>query len=375
MKRKFQPCVVFIMACISVAAADEPVYDPIHALLFPPEVLIQHRKQLGLTDEQMQRIRGRLEELGPKVQEWQSRLNRAVGRLAELLSADTVDEEIALKQLDEVLTREKGLKRMHLRIMIQIRNELKPEQRKIAAMLKRTPQSNEDVEQRLKAKISRIENRVRSLADSGQPPFDAIGLMQKFPELMENGQVNEAEALLDRVLTTLGLERAPGARDRNRPGRTQARIAEKIQRVQHGAQELQRAGKEISEIHELMKQIARLMQQGKVDEAEKLIDRALKLVGQNTERSDEPSKKRPDEQAARRSGSRPTSGPRALTTSARLSHDAIRTVVAALKKDDVAWRKIEWKTCLLDGLNESRKQSKPVMLWIFIDRPVDDERC
>ncbi len=58
-----------------------------------------------------------------------------------------------------------------------------------------------------------------------------------------------------------------------------------------------------------------------------------------------------------------------------LSPEALRTEVAALKKEDVAWRKIAWKTCLLDGLKASREQNKPVMLWIFIDRPIDDERC
>ena len=53
----------------------------------------------------------------------------------------------------------------------------------------------------------------------------------------------------------------------------------------------------------------------------------------------------------------------------------IQKQVEALKKEDVAWRKIEWKTCLLDGLQASREQAKPVVLWVFIDRPIDDERC
>ncbi len=57
------------------------------------------------------------------------------------------------------------------------------------------------------------------------------------------------------------------------------------------------------------------------------------------------------------------------------SLEAVRAEVDALKKEDVAWRKIEWKTCLLDGLKASREQNKPIMLWIFIDRPIDDERC
>ena len=49
--------------------------------------------------------------------------------------------------------------------------------------------------------------------------------------------------------------------------------------------------------------------------------------------------------------------------------------VEALKENDVAWREIQWKKCLLEGLKESSAQHKPVMLWVFIDRPFDDERC
>ena len=49
--------------------------------------------------------------------------------------------------------------------------------------------------------------------------------------------------------------------------------------------------------------------------------------------------------------------------------------VESLYADQVAWRSIPWKTCLLDGIRESRAQHKPIVLWIFIDRPIDDERC
>jgi hypothetical protein len=40
-----------------------------------------------------------------------------------------------------------------------------------------------------------------------------------------------------------------------------------------------------------------------------------------------------------------------------------------------AWREIAWKSCLLEGLKESRAQNKPALLWVFIDRPIDDARC
>ena len=55
--------------------------------------------------------------------------------------------------------------------------------------------------------------------------------------------------------------------------------------------------------------------------------------------------------------------------------ESLKAEVEALKATKVAWREIAWKSCLLEGLKESRAQKKPVLLWIFIDRPADDARC
>jgi hypothetical protein len=54
---------------------------------------------------------------------------------------------------------------------------------------------------------------------------------------------------------------------------------------------------------------------------------------------------------------------------------ALQAEIGALKAVAVAWREIPWKTCLLAGLEESRASGKPVLLWVFIDRPTDDARC
>ncbi len=58
-----------------------------------------------------------------------------------------------------------------------------------------------------------------------------------------------------------------------------------------------------------------------------------------------------------------------------LTPEALQAEIAALRPAKIAWREIAWKTCLLHGLKESRAQGKPVLLWIFIDRPADDARC
>lgn len=57
------------------------------------------------------------------------------------------------------------------------------------------------------------------------------------------------------------------------------------------------------------------------------------------------------------------------------SPEKLLAEVQALKATKVAWREIGWKSCLLEGLKESRARKKPVLLWVFIDRPIDDARC
>lgn len=57
------------------------------------------------------------------------------------------------------------------------------------------------------------------------------------------------------------------------------------------------------------------------------------------------------------------------------SPDALKAEIEALRAPAVAWRGIPWKSCLLEGLKESREKNKPLMLWVFIDRPIDDARC
>jgi hypothetical protein len=58
-----------------------------------------------------------------------------------------------------------------------------------------------------------------------------------------------------------------------------------------------------------------------------------------------------------------------------MTPNALEAEIRALTVDKVAWRDIAWKTCLLDGLRESRTQNKPALLWVFIDLPADDARC
>jgi hypothetical protein len=63
------------------------------------------------------------------------------------------------------------------------------------------------------------------------------------------------------------------------------------------------------------------------------------------------------------------------TKTASITPAALKAEIEALKSSKVAWRALAWKSCLLEGLKESRVKKKPALLWVFIDRPIDDARC
>jgi hypothetical protein len=54
--------------------------------------------------------------------------------------------------------------------------------------------------------------------------------------------------------------------------------------------------------------------------------------------------------------------------------EALRAQIEALREANVAWRKVEWRTCLLGALNESAREKKPVFLWVLGGAPANG-RC
>ena len=46
------------------------------------------------------------------------------------------------------------------------------------------------------------------------------------------------------------------------------------------------------------------------------------------------------------------------------SPEALKAEIEVLKPAQLAWREIQWRTCLLEGLKEAREKKKPILLWV-----------
>jgi Spy/CpxP family protein refolding chaperone len=105
-----------------------PPMDPLGDSMFPPDLIMQHTRDLGLTDEQKSYMRAEIQKTTMRFNELQWQLQDSMEALHATMKANPVNEQLALSQLDKVLDTEREIKRLHFGLAISIKNKLTPEQ-------------------------------------------------------------------------------------------------------------------------------------------------------------------------------------------------------------------------------------------------------
>jgi hypothetical protein len=110
------------------AVVNEAPDDPLARFLFPPELVMQQEFAIGLKPEQRAAITQAIQQFQGSVVELQWQMHEETQRLTELLGKTVVDQAAALAQIDKLLAVERGVKRAHIGLLIQIKNQLTAEQ-------------------------------------------------------------------------------------------------------------------------------------------------------------------------------------------------------------------------------------------------------
>ena len=105
-----------------------PNPDPLAHLMFPPDMIMGHARQLNLTDEQKAFMRSEIQKTTASFQELQWKLQDQMELLHESMKSTSVNEQQALAQLDKVLDIEREIKRLHIGLAVRLKNRLTPEQ-------------------------------------------------------------------------------------------------------------------------------------------------------------------------------------------------------------------------------------------------------
>jgi len=137
--------VIGIILTVALASAQQsphppqprPDHDPLAQFMFPPELVMQHQREIGLTDEQKTYLRGEIQRVTLRFTELQWQLQDAMEGLASVMKESTVNEQQALSQLDKILDTEREIKHLHIGLAIRIKNKLTPEQQSRLQAMKR----------------------------------------------------------------------------------------------------------------------------------------------------------------------------------------------------------------------------------------------
>jgi Spy/CpxP family protein refolding chaperone len=96
--------------------------------MFPPDMILNHARQLNLTEEQKTFMRSEIQKATTSFQDLQWKLQDQVEQLHETMKSTSVNEQQALAQLDKVLDLEREIKRLHIGLAVRLKNRLTPEQ-------------------------------------------------------------------------------------------------------------------------------------------------------------------------------------------------------------------------------------------------------
>jgi Spy/CpxP family protein refolding chaperone len=105
-----------------------PPPDPLGDSIFPPDMIMQHQRELALTDEQKAFMRGEIQRTTTRFNELQWQLQDQMEALHETVKSNSINEQLALTQLDKVLESERDIKRLHMELAIRLKNKLTADQ-------------------------------------------------------------------------------------------------------------------------------------------------------------------------------------------------------------------------------------------------------
>lgn len=102
--------------------------DPFARFFIPPELVMQHQAEIGLTDAQRNTLMTQIQQAQSKFVEVQFKLSAEGQKLVGLLQGATIDESQTLEEIDRILALEREMKRAQIGLLVRIKNALTPAQ-------------------------------------------------------------------------------------------------------------------------------------------------------------------------------------------------------------------------------------------------------
>ena len=128
MKKRILIAIAAACLCLGSALAAQPKADVFKGKLFPPNIILQHQEELGLSKEQFTAIKAAVVEVQANVAEHEWDMREAYVSIMAELDKTPVDEEHVVSLVNSVLLAENEVKKEQMAMLIRLRNLLTADQ-------------------------------------------------------------------------------------------------------------------------------------------------------------------------------------------------------------------------------------------------------
>jgi Spy/CpxP family protein refolding chaperone len=136
---KFSRVLFILLILFAGSWAQKPGEDPIAQALFPPELVMKYHQEINLDEGQSRAIKEAIQKAQTKFLDMQWDMQSEAEKLIRLLRARPVDEQAVLAQVDQVLNREREIKKAQISLLIHIKNLLSEAQQNKLTELRQKP--------------------------------------------------------------------------------------------------------------------------------------------------------------------------------------------------------------------------------------------
>lgn len=119
---------LFLLTSVGAAQGQGNQKDVFKGKLFPPNIILEHQDELGLSKDQFTAIRAAVVEVQSNVAGHEWDLREAYQRVLADLDDSPIDEDKVLDDVDAALRAENQVKKLQVAMLIKLRNLLTDEQ-------------------------------------------------------------------------------------------------------------------------------------------------------------------------------------------------------------------------------------------------------
>lgn len=189
----------------TAAGGQEPTRD-LYEQLVPPELVLAHAEEIGLSPAQRQAVERVRAELGPRMFPLLEQMRKETAALVELLKQEKPDEAAMLAQFEKLSSVETDLKRLRLLMTARTKRVLTAEQQaKALAIQGKRLASDASGANRytVRAKLQRVKDALEQWMREGRDVTPLREQWDRFREAEARGFYRQAREALDEAIALL----------------------------------------------------------------------------------------------------------------------------------------------------------------------------